>query len=104
MDKKPQLFVNKIDKILKNNESVYYSSENNTRNIAKKETKKNNKNVIQKINSIFTSPNYVYKAEVRIKLKDKEIVKKVVGRNSSNLITMDNELIPIKDIIDINKN
>lgn len=104
MDKKPQLFVNKINKVLTNNEKVYYSSDNDNRNIADKVECTGNKNVIQKINSIFTSPNYVYKAEVKIKLKNSETIKKIVGRNRSSLITMDNELIPINDIIDIEKN
>lgn len=103
MNKKPELFVNKIDKDLKNNEKVYYSSSSNVKESKKKINKKNNQNVIQKINAIFTSQNYVYKAEVKIKLKDKEIIKKIVGRNSNSLITMDNELIAIKEIIDIEK-
>lgn len=104
MDKKPQLFVNKIDKVLKNNKQIYCSSETNLPFEDKKLKKVANKNITQKINKIFTSPNYVYKAEVKITLKDKIIDKKIVGRNSTNLITMDNELIPIKDIMDIEKN
>ena len=63
----------------------------------------NEKNVNQKINDIFNSSTYVYKADVLIKLKNGEVVKKIVGRNSKHLITMDNELIPISDIVDIKK-
>lgn len=100
MDKKPNLFVNKIDRLINNNEKVYYS--NNETN-QKKEIKKDI-NLMEKINSIFKSSNYVYKAEVKIKLKDKEVVKKIVGKNQKYLITMDNELIKIADIIDIEKN
>lgn len=104
MNKKPELFVNKIDKELRNNEKVYYSKEEKSE--AKNKTPKRiiEKNINQKINSIFSSPDYVYKAEVKIKFKDREVIKKVVGRNHSNLITMDNEVIPIKEIIDIEKN
>lgn len=101
MNKKPNLFVNKIDKEIKNNNRIYYSSkaikdENELRNDIKK-----NPNLSQKINSIFSSSNYVYKAQVKIRLKDKEEVKKIVGKNQKYLISMDNELIPIRDILDI---
>ena len=36
------------------------------------------------------------------KLKDKTIVRKVIGQNQNQLITFENELIPISDILDIN--
>ena len=59
--------------------------------------------ILQKINSIFTSSNYIYKADVEIKLKDKTINKRVIGKNKTHLITIDNELISISDILDIKK-
>ena len=99
MNKKPELFINKIDRNIKNNDRVYYSSGDNQILQAN-----NSLNLISKINNIFSSPDYVYKAEVKIKLKDKTVVKKIVGRSKSHLITMDNELITISDILDIEKN
>lgn len=101
MEKKPNLFVNKIDKKIDNNDRVFYSSSSNKKNSFEKVNNKKNNNLNQKINSIFTSSNYVYKAEVKIKFKDKEVIKKIVGKNQKHLITMDNELIPISDIMDI---
>ena len=101
--KKPKIFVNKIEKDLKNNEKFYYSN-----NVEEKEPKKETsvnlkgKNVSQKISEIFSSTRYVYKADVDIKLKDKDIKTKIIGHNRTHLITIDNELIPITDIIDIN--
>ena len=99
MNKKYNLFVNKIDKTLNNNERVYYSNVE-TKELTKTNTEKN-PNLNQKINSIFTSSNYVYKAQVKLILKDKEETKKIVGKNQKYLITMDNELIPSSDILDI---
>ena len=94
MNKKiPKVFANKIN-TKGNNNDVFYSYE---------KTENTNKNINQKINDIFNSSDYVYKANVIIKLKDKEITKKIIGRNTTHLITMDNELIPISDIIDIKK-
>lgn len=102
MEKKlPKVFANKIEKELSNNDRVYYGK--NEEKIQKKEPKdsKYDLTVQQKINKIFGSSRYVYKADVDITLKDGKISKKVIGRNKNQLITMDNELINIDDIVDI---
>lgn len=97
----PGLYANRIDKPLHNNEKVAVTK-NEDRTLEKEEPHISSKNNInQKIKNIFESPRYVYKVDVVITLKDKKITKKIVGKNQSNLITFDNELIPIDDIIDI---
>ena len=96
----PKVFQNNINKKFNNNSNVYYSSkENRSSNLTNDVN--DNKTVLQKINEIFSSPNYVYKANVEITLKDKKIIKRIIGRNKDFIITMDNNLIPVKDIIDI---
>ena len=106
MDKKlPKVFQNKIDKDVSNNDKYYYSAnKTNDNNIKESVNKKviKPKNINKKINEIFASPTYVYKANVEITTKDSTITTKVIGRNKSYLITMDNKTIPINDIIDIN--
>lgn len=103
MEKKlPGVFANKIDKKINNNESVFYSNEERTVETSAKKVKLE-KSVIQKINDIFKSRDYVYKAKVVISLKDKTIEKIIVGKNNNYVITLENELIPIQDIIDIKK-
>lgn len=100
MEKKlPKVFANKIEKNLRNNEKIYYGkSEKRT---TKKDDISKSLTIYQKINKIFSSSRYVYKADVIITLKDKTITKKIIGRNKNELITMDNEIIEIKDILDI---
>ncbi|MBR1376437.1 MAG: hypothetical protein IJ565_01350 [Bacilli bacterium] len=95
------VFANKISKVIKNNEEVYYSKDEKDV-ISNDESRKiKEKNIYQKLNSIFSSKNYIYKADVIIITKTGEIKKRVIGKNSQYLITMENELIPIVDIIDI---
>lgn len=110
MEKKlPGVFANKIDKEFYNNDRVYYSSSNsnyserseNKELMEEKNQTKMTLNINQKINNIFNSNRYVYKAEVVITTKDEKLVKKIIGQNKTHLITMENELIPISDIIDI---
>ena len=88
---KPKVF-HSSNKTFNNNKNVYYTK--NKEDIT-------GKTIYQKINDIFSSPNYIYKANVEITLKDKTIIKRIIGRNKDYLITMDNELIKIVDIIDI---
>jgi len=108
MEKKlPKVFANKIEKQLDNNKCVFYSSveevksEKESRSVDINTSKLNSPNINQKINSIFSSPRYVYKADVDITTKDGIVSKRVIGRNQTHLITIDNELIPITNILDI---
>ena len=99
MEKKiPKVFQNNIDKDISNNDKYYYSA--NKSDIINKVDKP--KNINKKINEIFASPTYVYKANVEIKTNNSTLSTKIIGRNKNYLITMDNKTIPINDIIDIN--
>ena len=62
---------------------------------------KNNYTVEQKIYNIFNSPNYIYKIDVVIVTDNNKVIKRIIGKNKNNLITMDNEYIPINTIRDI---
>ena len=101
MKELPKVFRNEINKNIDNNKKVYYSQNESSRELPKEQS---GKNVQQKINEIFSSPNYVYKANVEIVLKDKTVSKRIIGRNKNYIITMDNELILITDIVDIKSN
>ena len=91
------LFVNKFDKEFRNNEKVFYSRGNNiNREFEKVDVRK-------KINDIFRSNDFIYKADVVITLKDRKLNTTIIARNNSSLITMDNEVIKISDILDIKK-
>ncbi len=105
----PKVYANAIDKEIKNNERVSYSKseERDVKEdvkLSKSDILKNELkgNINQKINNIFNAQNYIYKADVVITFKDKKVNKRIVGRNGNHLITYDNELIPISDIVDIN--
>ena len=101
MEKKlPKVFANKIDKELKNNKTVYYNK-NEERKIEEKDPLSSILTVNQKINQIFSSARYVYKADVIITTKNGKLNKRIIGRNRNELITMDNEVININDILDI---
>ena len=93
MEKKlPGVYPGKVRKDAGNNAKMTYVG-NNTEETVKNEPKEpaNELNISQKINQIFKSKN------------GRHLNKRVVGKNNLNLITMDNELIPISNIVNIEK-
>lgn len=107
--KLPGVFQNPIDHPVKNNKDYFYLDKKETEPEEKEEMTREEKvkqelfgtNVNQKINQIFSSSNYIYKADVEIQFRDKTIQTKIIGKSGHSLITIDNELIRIEDIVDI---
>ena len=97
----PKMYHTKINKPINSIQKVYRSMD--------KENNINNKNeyshipIDKKINNIFNSNDYIYKADVTIITDTKTINKRIIARNKNNLITIDNEYIPISIIRDIYK-
>ena len=97
----PKMYQNKIKKDFSNIQKVF-STMYEDRNIEVEEnTKTDMYTVEQKIYNIFRSPTYIYKADVVIITNNGKLEKRIVGKNRNNLITIDNEYIPINDIKDI---
>lgn len=101
MKELPKMYQNKINKKIDSIQKVYNSFEDRTTKTS--DIKYGNISIDKKIEDIFSSPEYVYKADVTI-VTDKETIKKrIVARNKNNIITIDNEYIPISIIRDIYK-
>lgn len=91
----PNVFPGDIGEDLHNTQDIFYSKDVEERN------DDDNLSISSKINRIFNSPNYIYKKEVLIKIKGVEERKIVIGKTPTTLLTMNNEVIDIKDIEDI---
>lgn len=106
-EKLPEVFANTIDKKFTNNSEYSYGANEERKEDIKENSKMSiEPDINQKINKIFTSTNYIYKADVKITTDTEVLIKKVIGKNNKNIITLDNKLIPIdiiKDIEIINK-
>ena len=109
-DRLPKVYANKISNA-SNNRKVYYSKLDNINNKVEKkddilekynlkQTVKENE-IRNKITELFKSPKNVYKIKAKIKIDGKMIVKNLIGRTNSKLITLDDELIDISKIEDI---
>lgn len=97
----PGIYANKIDKKILNNKTCSVTTNKEEKEEINDRNIKIEPNINQKINAIFSSPKYVYKADVIILTNEGERTKKIVGKNGNNLITIENELINIDTIKDI---
>ncbi len=98
MEEKPKLYQHKEKKEFKNNRQVYYSMDKEYTNIIW-----NSNDIRKKINNIINSPSFIYRTEVNIVIGNETIVRKIIGIYNNNLVTIDNEHIPIDSIKDIYK-
>lgn len=95
---KPKVFINSINKNIKNNKDVYYYKKDDIDMID------DSKDVKSKIKDIFNSTSFVYKCRVDIILKDRShITEDVIAIKDDNLITLSDNKIPISNILDIKK-
>lgn len=99
MKKLPDLYTNTFNKKIDN--SLEYITIPNK--IIENKTTLSKYALNKKIENIFKSKNYIYKIKVEITQKDKITIETIIGKTKNNLITIDNKLISINDILDIKK-
>ena len=98
MEDKPKMYQNKVNKEFHNNRTLYtsYSDNYDNSNIV------NNLNDIRKkINDIIESNSFIYSKLVNIVVGNDIIRRKIIGVYNNNLVTIDNEHIPLNNIKDI---
>lgn len=101
MDNKPEMYKGSARKEFNNNRSIYASySDNYNENINKVYDINEIRN---KINDIIGSNNFIYRTKVNIVIGNQILTKKIIGIYNNNLVTIDNEQIPINLINDIYK-
>jgi len=104
MSEKPKIYQNKEYKEFHNNKEVYMSSDrSNNINNNDSDILKNSNDIRKKINDIINSSSFIYLTKVNIAINNDIITRKIVGIHNNNLITIDNEYIPIDNIKDIYK-
>ena len=94
---KPKMYQNKVNKEFHNNMSVYTSYGNNNKVVNNIDSG----DIRKKINNIINANNFIYSKMVYIVIIGSTIMRKIIGLYGDNLITIDNEYIPITNIEDI---
>ncbi len=74
------------------NNDIYYS---------KGKTKEKKEGESISINKLFQEYSYIFNLDVIIKTLNGDYHTKIAGKMGNNIITLDNDVIPISDIVDI---
>ena len=93
--KKKKIYVNEINKKIDNNQDYCNVFEKEEVIISKKLT------IDEKLQELFNKNGYVFNVNVKIITDSKKYDTKIAGRVGNNIITLDNDVISIKDIKDI---
>ena len=100
----PKMYQTKINKTIPSIQKVYSTINNENRSItSENKPKYSSISIERKINQIFNALDTVYKADVTIVTDTEKIKRRIIARNQHNIITIDNEYIPISLIRDIYK-
>lgn len=101
MTNKPEMYKGSIKKEFNNNRSIYASyNDSYNENINKVH---DTNEIRKKINNIIGSNDFIYRTKVNIVIDNQILTKKIIGIYNNNLVTIDNEYIPIDLIRDIYK-
>ncbi len=89
---KSEIYKHKVSKKINNNRYVY--------NGCDKHISFDN-DIKRKVKLIINDKNFIYSKLVHIVIDNKIILKKIIGLYGNNIVTIDNEMIPLDNIDDI---
>ena len=101
MSDKPKMYRCNAKKEFNNNRSIYASYSDNSVN--NNDVIYDTNEIRKKINEIFGGYDFIYRTKVNIVIDNKVVTKKIIGLYNNNLVTIDDEHIPISIIKDIYK-
>lgn len=108
MKKLPKIFQNEFTKPINNNKKVCYLKEEEDASINKLSSKVEEDNPISDefdirtvLDQIFSGIGYSYNIPVTIQTKNKTYHTSLIARTNLHVITLDNEVIPISEIVNI---
>lgn len=108
MTKKPKIFENQIDKKINNNKEVFDSTKeileiinSDRKSINGGIINNNDISVLDKITQLINTNGYIFNIGVLIKTKDNQYNTHIASVINNHIITLDNDIINIEDIIDI---
>lgn len=101
--KLPKIYQNTIKKEIHNNTKVYYGKNNTDGESKNIDIYQDSKSVANIIDDIFALPTYSFNINLLIHTKEKIYDTSLIAKSKGAVITFDNDIIPIADIIKIEK-
>lgn len=109
MNKKlPSISKFSTDKNFSNNKHTYYSfikdDNSDVRSVSNNNSNNNNNNRTETLDDLFNNGEYIFNIPVSIKTNGDDISTMIVGKVNDHIITKDNRVIKIEDIVSIKVN
>lgn len=98
MKKLPKIYQNEINKKINNNKTTCYIKNENT-----KIESMSNQDISKLLDEVFSGIGYSYNIPLTIKTKQNIYNTSLIARTKNNIITLDNDTIPLNEIISITK-
>lgn len=102
MAKLPKIYQNTIHKEINNNKKVYYGGKKEESEMVQENatTKEEIENLID---DIFSLPTYSFNVPLLIHTKNKTYDTSLIAKTKGNILTFDNDIIPLSEITKIEK-
>lgn len=98
-DKHPKIYKQKINSLKSDIQKEYYYHRNIKDAKNEEKEKMSREEILNKLKLLLSGPNYVYKADVIIMLKNGDIYNKnIISYKDNYILTLDNDKIYIDDI------
>lgn len=112
MKKLPKIFQNEFSKTINNNKKVCYLKEEKSINDRlsskveeyREESISDQSSINTTLSKIFNGIGYPYNIPVTIETKEKTYNTSLIAKTNYHVITLDNEVIPISEILNITIN
>lgn len=102
MAKLPKIYQNTIHKEINNNKKVYYGMKLEESGVVE-ESATTKEEIETLIDDIFSLPTYSFNIPLLIHTKNKVYDTSLIARRNNSLLTFDNDIIPLAEIIKIEK-
>lgn len=102
----PKIFQSPISHKIENNNKMFYSLNQEKAAQNAPIISQNNKNIesVEKtLDNLFHTTGYIFNIPVEIVTKEKKLQTKIAGKVKNTIITLDNDVIPITEIISIKR-
>lgn len=95
MKKLPEIYKNNINKNINNNKKMCILKNVN------EEIKEKTVNIEEILSKIFNGIGYSYNIPILIETKNKKYETSLITKTKNNVVTIDNDIIPINEIVNI---
>lgn len=95
MKKLPEIYKNNINKKINNNKKMCILKNVN------EEIKEKTVNIEEILSKIFNGIGYSYNIPILIETKNKKYETSLITKTKNNVVTIDNDIIPINEIVNI---